>query len=151
MGFILNKVIDGISLSDVWKNFSKFRVGNSLSKKLVFIGGPLNTSSMFVIHTADYRVDKETLSIDSKVSVTGSNKIISDIEKGLGPKQLFFSMGYSGWAPGQLEEELTKDSWFICPSDTDLIFKENFDQKWKEAFNVLGIDPARIVWGSGST
>ena len=151
MGFILNKPIEDLTITDVWKNFSKGHIGQEFSKNPVFIGGPLTTSSMFVIHTSDYKLEKETLTIDNSISVTGSTQIIKDIEKGLGPSQLLFSMGYSGWASGQLEEELMRDSWFICPSNEELVFQGDFDNKWRQSLNEIGIDPSRLVFDSGST
>ena len=151
MGFILNKPIDNLTLRDVWKSFSKGGINSELAKRLIFIGGPLATSSMFVIHSSDYKIERETLIIDSDYSVTGSNKIIDDIENALGPSSLFFSMGYSGWAPGQLEDELMRDSWFICPPTQKLVFQDDFDSKWKDSFRILGIDPSRLVLNGGST
>ncbi len=151
MGFILNKPIDNLTLRDVWKSFSKGEIEGELGKRLIFIGGPLATSSMFVIHSSDYKIERETLIIDSNYSVTGSNKIIEDIENALGPSSLFFSMGYSGWAPGQLEDELMKDSWFVCPPTQKLVFQDDFDNKWKESFGILGVDPSRLVLNGGST
>ena len=151
MGFILNKPINNLTLRDVWKSFSKGEINGELAKRLIFIGGPLATSSMFVIHTPDYKIERETLIIDSNYSITGSNKIIDDIENEMGPSNLFFSMGYSGWAPGQLEDELMRDSWFVCPPTQKLVFQDDFDNKWKDSFRILGIDPSRLVLNGGST
>ena len=151
MGFILNKPIDSLTLRDVWKSFSEGEIKGELAKRLIFIGGPLATSSMFVIHSSDYKIERETLIIDSNYSVTGSNKIIDDIENAMGPSNLFFSMGYSGWAPGQLEDELMRDSWFVCPPTQKLVFQDDFDNKWKDSFGLLGIDPSRLVLNGGST
>lgn len=151
MGFILNKPIDNLTLIDVWKSFSKGEIKSELAKRLVFIGGPLATSSMFVIHSSDYKIEKETLIIDSNYSVTGSNRIIGDIENALGPSSLLFSMGYSGWAPGQLEDELMRDSWFVCPPNEKLVFQDDFENKWIDSLRILGIDPSRLVLNGGST
>ena len=151
MGFILNKPIDNLTLMDVWKSFSKGEIKSELGKRLICIGGPLTTSSMFVIHSSDYKIERETLIIDRNYSVTGSNKIIDDIENALGPSSVFFSMGYSGWAPGQLEDELMRDSWFVCPPTEKLVFQDDFDNKWKDSLRILGIDPSRLVLKSGST
>ena len=151
MGFILNKPIDNLTLKDVWKSFSKGEINSELAKRLLFIGGPLATTSMFVIHSSDYKIDRETLIVDGNYSVTGSNRIIADIENALGPTSLFFSMGYSGWAPGQLEDELLRASWFVCPPNERLVFHDNFDNKWRDSLEILGIDPSRLVLDGGST
>ena len=44
-------------------------------------------------------------------------------------------LGYAGWAPGQLEEEIKADAWFVLPADKTLIFAKDADKKWRQAMD----------------
>ncbi len=57
-----------------------------------------------------------------------------------GPDNYLFILGYAGWGPGQLEQELVKNGWLTVPSNDDIIFHTSDDSKWKAAALQLGID-----------
>ena len=54
------------------------------------------------------------------------------------------SLGYAGWGPGQLEDEIHQNAWFTTPADLDILFREDVDNKWKCAANLIGIDTAHF-------
>jgi putative transcriptional regulator len=92
----------------------------------IFAGGPLAPDYGFVLHTADYHDDR-TLQIDGHFSVTSDAKILNAIAAGNGPKQSLIAFGYAGWAPGQLEDELGHNDWYLAPTDIDLLFDADRD------------------------
>ncbi|MGI9419460.1 MAG: YqgE/AlgH family protein, partial [Geminicoccaceae bacterium] len=59
------------------------------------------------------------------------------------------ALGYAGWAPGQLENEIQSNGWLHCPSDSGLIFDKDVENKYTRALAKIGIDPARLVNDSG--
>jgi putative transcriptional regulator len=61
------------------------------------------------------------------------------------PDQLRLFLGYSGWGPGQLEEELTRGAWVVAPFSSDAIFDIGAEDLWDHAWDLLGIDPATVV------
>ena len=75
----------------------------------------------------------------------------SDIQKGQGPRKVLFSLGYSGWAPGQLEDEIMRDSWFVSEKIENLIFCDDYQLKWSNALFLLGIDPSKLSSYAGSS
>ena len=54
-------------------------------------------------------------------------------------------LGYSGWAPGQLDSEIREGAWIPVDLDPSLIFEVPPDSRWTAALASLGIDPARVV------
>jgi putative transcriptional regulator len=58
-------------------------------------------------------------------------------------------VGYSGWAPGQLESELAESSWLLSDVDANLVFHTPPDQMWEKAIRRLGADPASLTMSRG--
>jgi putative transcriptional regulator len=67
--------------------------------------------------------------------MTSDIKMIQAIASGTGPQQFLFALGYAGWAPGQLEDELKANSWFLVTADKSLIFGQNAGEKWRRALD----------------
>jgi putative transcriptional regulator len=98
----------------------------------VFAGGPVEPELGFVVHSAEYR-RPGTLDVDGRVAMTGSRQILRDIGHNQGPEKSLFALGYAGWGPGQLEDELTRHNWFTTPEEPKLIFDDDRDNLWDDA------------------
>ena len=151
MGFIVNKPLSDLSLGTIWANLGYEKKDVHLANENVFTGGPLASNAMFVIHSPEYFIDKKTIRVCEDISVTGSKKITDDIQKGKGPRKVQFLLGYSGWAPGQLEDEIMGDSWFVSEKIENLIFDVDYQSKWSNALFLIGIDPAKLSSYAGSS
>ena len=115
----------------------------------VHLGGPVETGRGFVLHSADYFKAESTLPIDESVCLTASIDILRDIAKGTGPDKALLALGYTGWAPGQLESEIQANGWLHCAADSELIFDPEVDRKYNRALVKIGIDPSRLVRDAG--
>ena len=151
MGFILNKPLIDVSLEQIWTNIGYKKKKSYLTNEDVFIGGPLASNAMFVIHSAEYFIDKKTIKVCEEISVTGTKEITDDIQKGQGPRKAIFLLGYSGWTPGQLEDEIMMDSWFVSEKFQNLIFSVDYQTKWTDALFLIGIDPSKLSSYAGSS
>ena len=80
--------------------------------------------------------------------MTATRDILSDISRGTGPESCLLALGYSGWGPGQLEDEIRANGWLICDASSDLVFSLKNDQKWDQALATIGIDP-RLLSAKG--
>ena len=65
------------------------------------------------------------------------------------PRKILVTLGYSGWAAGQLENEIQANGWLHCPADRDLIFGADVETKYERAMRKIGIDPAMLSSESG--
>ena len=83
--------------------------------------------------------------------MTGTKEITDDIQKGQGPTKAIFLLGYSGWTPGQLEDEIMRDSWFVSENFQNLIFSVDYQTKWTDALLLIGIDPSKLSSYAGSS
>ena len=98
----------------------------------VFAGGPVQPELGFVVHSAEYRRD-ETIDVDEHVAMTASRQILRDIGHNHGPQKSLFALGYAGWGPGQLENELARHDWFTAPEEPKLIFDDDRANLWEDA------------------
>ena len=102
-------------------------------------GGPVEPARGFILH--DGAVDMEaTLEISSGLFLTSSNKTLREIMRGGGPKNKIIALGYAGWAPGQLESEISANAWLVTDYCHDLVFATAAQQQWLAAGHQLGID-----------
>ncbi len=113
------------------------------------IGGPVETARGFILHSTDYHAD-ETYVVNDKIALTTSLSVIEDIAIGRGPEKSVFTMGYAGWAPLQLEQEIEFNSWIAVDADDELVFGENCIDKWEKALQKVGIDPIMLSSDAGS-
>lgn len=98
-----------------------------------FYGGPVEPERAFVIHSPDYKAG-DTISVTPSISVTATSGIMDDIAKGSGPKKYLYVFGYSGWGPGQLENELRRGDWSETPIDERLVFSDHEGETvWRRA------------------
>jgi putative transcriptional regulator len=136
LGIIVNNKVDDLPLGQVFKQLG-IEVPQATDEKPVLFGGPVETSRGLVLHSADYKRE-ETLLIDGGMALTASLEILRDIAGGQGPKNAWLALGHSGWAPGQLDQEMQDNAWLVVDGDADLVFDTNFEAKWQRALDRLG-------------
>ena len=143
MGIMINKPIPNIE-----KLLYKLDIKDINPKPNVYLGGPVDINKGFVIHEKGYKT-KGTLSVSNQISLTSNLDIINDILDGKGPSNYRFALGYSGWGPGQLEEELKRGDWLILPAYKQIMFDTPDSMMWKKACNKLGIDLNNLAGPAG--
>ncbi|MCJ7422291.1 YqgE/AlgH family protein [Sphingomicrobium astaxanthinifaciens] len=115
----------------------------------VLHGGPVEPGRGFVLHSDDWG-GQDTVEIGSLCRMTATQDVLKAIGQGEGPARFLVSLGYAGWAGGQLEEELTRHGWMDAPGDDAILFEGTTPTRWQRAFEALGIDPALLSPDSGA-
>ena len=148
MGIIINKKIDYDLYPDLLEQLG---IDKSFKNKKIFIryGGPLESGRGFILHSDDI-IRKETLNIDKGVALTSTSDFFDDLTKGKGPRNSILALGYAGWGPGQLENEIIQNSWIPLPIETSFLFDEHVSRKWNDAYKMMGFDPTNLSFFSGN-
>lgn len=155
MGLIINQKADDVSFVHLLRELgvidrgAEEEVPASILDRSVQIGGPVKGEHGFVLHSPDYGTKGSTLEIDSTIRLTNTVDILKAIARGRGPDRSLVALGYSGWAPGQLEGEIQANGWLSCPADPDLVFDPNLELKYDRALGKLGVDPSHLVSYAG--
>ena len=98
----------------------------------VLKGGPVETERGFVLHCADFFIENSTLPIDEGICLTATLDILKAIARGNGPASAILALGYAGWAPGQLENEIHDNGWLHCTADPELMFGTDIEAKYDQ-------------------
>lgn len=137
-GIVINRETD-ITLLEVMQQM-KIESGNSPKRdQVVFLGGPVQQGRGFVLHRPPGDWDS-TLKINQHIALTTSRDIIEAIARNEGPEDAIVALGYAGWAPGQLEQELAANSWLSCPANEQIIFDIPPQDRWQAAADIIGVD-----------
>jgi putative transcriptional regulator len=110
-----------------------------ITDRPVLEGGPVARERGFILHTDDRHYDA-SLDLASGLVLTASREALEAIAAGNGPGQFLVTLGFAGWGPGQLEQEIIDNAWLTCPADPAVIFEVPFEQRVVRAAAALGID-----------
>jgi putative transcriptional regulator len=147
MGLILNRKMP-LQLGDVFEQLDIETDNSALAQNPVLYGGPIDPERGFVLHSLPGQW-QATLDTGFGLGVTSSRDILEDLARGEGPQACMIMLGYAGWAPGQLEHEITENSWLSCPADTQIMFQVAPEQRLAAAAARLGVDMATISSDAG--
>ncbi len=137
MGVVINRPNSMFTMGEVLQGAGLQIPEGELSP--VYIGGPVELESAFILYTSDYHTEFELI-VSPTISLSRETKVLEDIAAGKGPEKYLFILGYAGWGPGQLEQELVNDGWLTVPSDDHIIFEMPDEDKWRSAAMLYGID-----------
>src|SRR4029079_1094878 len=155
MGIIVNKRAPMISFNellerlDIMPQESRIKLPDDVQSMLVQFGGPVEPGRGSVLRTSDYFSADTSLPIDERVALTATLDILRAIAGGQGPRRSLLALGYAGWAPGQLEDEIQRNGWLSCAADEELLFGSDLDNKYQNALHKIGVDPAMLSSEAG--
>lgn len=131
LGFILNRPIN-FKVDELLGEFPDF-------DNYAFFGGPVATNTIHYVHRSGNILDGSIEITDNIYWGGDYEKLKSLISNGLiTGKDIRFFVGYSGWSPGQLEDELVNGSWIVSPSDPNYVFTVRKIDLWKKVLENKG-------------
>src|SRR5919106_6987984 len=132
-GLVINRPLAKGPIGDLLKGFGADSKGAE-GEIIIHYGGPVGSDQGFVLHSDEVLLNSST-KVKDGIAMTSDTKLIEAISRGKGPRQSLFMLGYSGWAPGQLEAEIKANAWYVIPADKALIFGQDADKKWHQAMD----------------
>jgi putative transcriptional regulator len=148
MGLVLNKLIDAITFENLLNQLN-INIPQRLNDVDIHYGGPVEIGRGFVLHTDDY-MSESSLIISEHIVLTSTTEILQEIAADSGPERYILALGYAGWGPGQLEDEIQRNAWLQVDVDINLIFSQQTETIWEDAVGKLGIDPDMLSFDIGN-
>ena len=144
LGIVINKPLKAC-VADI---FAELNILCSTEDSLfrerpVLAGGPVERDKGFIIHDAGQQWES-SIEVTPEITICTSRTILQDIAKGSGPENYLVALGCAGWEAGQLEREITENTWLTTPANAELIFSDNYNGKAEAAASLLGIDLQQI-------
>lgn len=115
----------------------------------IHVGGPVEPQRGFLLHSLDWG-GSDTVQVGERWALSATLDILKAIAGGKGPSRWVAALGYAGWGPGQLDEEMRRHGWFVTPGDEALLYDTHVDERWSVAFRSAGIDPRLLTSESGT-
>jgi len=143
MGVIINQSMPMIEFDDLLDQIG-LPQSEIIARPDILFGGPVETSRGFVLHSSDY-MEETSVPIADKLALNATTRILKRIATGEGPRKSLLVLGYAGWGPGQLEEEVQENSWLSLDADENLLFDTEITSKWGAGLNRLGIAPEHLT------
>lgn len=147
MGLIINKPAD-ISMRLLFDKVDLRLRREDLVQNPVGQGGPVQTERGFVLHDP-LRMDNpeedggsiyaSTLIVPGGLEMTTSRDVLEALSSGAGPRRVLVTLGYSSWGEGQLESELSENTWLTVPASADVIFDVPMAERYERALDLLGL------------
>ncbi|MGF9757019.1 YqgE/AlgH family protein [Microvirga sp. 0TCS3.31] len=155
MGIILNRPAANVTMPDllvqleIVPEMERISLPQKVGNMQVLMGGPVETSRGFVLHSPDFHLAQSTLPIDDSICLTATIDILRAIAAGRGPDNAVLALGYAGWGAGQLELELQANGWLNTPADAEIVFNTAADVRYEMALRRIGIEPAMLSMEAG--
>ncbi len=155
MGIILNRPAANVTMPDllvqleIVPEVERIRLPQKVGNMQVLMGGPVETSRGFVLHSPDFHLAQSTLPIDDGICLTATIDILRAIAAGRGPENAVLALGYAGWGAGQLEMEMQANGWLNTPADAEIVFNTAADVRYEMALRRIGIEPAMLSMEAG--
>lgn len=138
IGLVINKPID-VTLATLFEQVDIELKDDTLRMEPVHFGGPVMVDRGFVLHQPLGEWNS-TLKIDDDTGLTTSKDILEAMAVGTGPKRTLVTLGYAGWAPGQLEDEIKRNGWLTVEAKATLMFDLPAEARVTAAMGLLGLN-----------
>ncbi|BDW84056.1 YqgE/AlgH family protein [Roseicyclus marinus] len=149
MGLIVNKPMEDVRFSEMLEQLDIPR-GAATPDLPVCYGGPVELRRGFVLHGAGYRGRQDDqLRVDDSFAMTATIDVLEDLARGVGPERALMALGYSGWGPGQLEDEIARNGWLTADATPEIVFGARMEGKWAAALATLGVSPLTLSSEAG--
>jgi putative transcriptional regulator len=109
----------------------------------IHAGGPVEPQRGFILHSLDWG-GEGSVQVSDRWTLSASVDILRAIAEGRGPARWVAALGYAGWGPDQLEQEMRGNGWFTTPGTDALLYECDVDSRWTAAFGSAGVD-ARLL------
>lgn len=142
LGVIVNRPID-MNLAGLFEKIDIKLDATALADLPVYFGGPVQLDRGFVLHRP-VGLWQSTLAVNKEIGLTSSRDVLSSVGSAGLPSEIIVALGYAGWEPGQLEDELARNSWLTVPAKAAILFDMPPEERLPAAMQKLGVSFSQL-------
>lgn len=156
MGLVVNQSVEDMRFADILEELKLgdkdelIHLPDDIRNRQVLRGGPVQKSRGFVLHSSDYFKVGNSYEVDEDICLTATLDILKAIAFKETPHEALFALGYCGWSPGQLEDEIKANGWLTVPFSRHLLFEAPIETRYEAALGQLGITRASLSSVAGN-
>jgi putative transcriptional regulator len=156
MGLVINQLLPEMRFTDILEEMELgpredlIKLPTDVQDMNVLRGGPVEKGRGFVLHSTDYFREDNSYRVNEDVCLTATTDVLRAISFGPAPENSLFALGYCGWSPGQLEQELKDNGWLTSDHSDELLFKVPVDERYDRALTEIGVTRASLNPQSGN-
>ena len=148
MGVMINRPTE-VTYETLFEKINVELLNSLVAQHHVLYGGPVQPERGFVLHETSAGEWDSTITIAENTALTTSKDILESVAIGVGPEKMLLTLGYAGWTPGQLEQEIAQNVWLsVQAKDVETLHKILYETKHDDKLNatlaLLGVDPAML-------
>jgi putative transcriptional regulator len=147
LGIVINRPMN-LKLGGLLEQLSLDQADLAVASSPVLDGGPVGRERGFVLHNP-HGTFESSVAVSPDIQLTLSRDVLDAMAAGTGPDKSLVALGYAGWEPGQLEQEMLQNTWLNVPASPDIIFDVPFTDRWSMAAEIIGIDISQISLDAG--
>jgi putative transcriptional regulator len=141
LGLVINGEREVAHVGDLLEQLELTEDGRA-HREVVRLGGPVQPELGWIVYRPGEVACEGEIKLSDAIAVTQSREVLASIGRGEGPKPYAAYLGYTGWAPGQLEEEIRQGAWLPLPLDASIVFDTAPAKRWQLAYERSGLAPA---------
>jgi putative transcriptional regulator len=155
MGLVVNHSLEDMRFVDILEELKLgekddlIQLPDDIRNRQVLRGGPVQKSRGFVLHSSDYFKAGNSYEVTDEIYLTATLDILKAIAFKNSPTEALFALGYCGWSPGQLEQEIQGNGWLTVPFSRELLFGLPIEARYDAALGSLGITRATLSASAG--
>jgi putative transcriptional regulator len=156
MGLVVNQGLDDMRFADILEELNLgdheeiIRLPEDVRDRRILRGGPVQRSRGFVLHSPDYFRQDNSYPVNEEVCLTATLDVLKAIAFKNAPVHALFALGYCGWSPGQVENEIKHNGWLTVPFSRELLFETPIEERYEAALAHLGITRASLSGVAGN-
>jgi putative transcriptional regulator len=153
LGFVVNRA-GSISVADVLggldEKLAAVAEAAGRAGAPVLVGGPVQPERLWILFRPGPSAPEEgAVRVGAGLALGGSRELLEALVRARDPGPFQLLLGYSGWAPLQVENEVSQGAWIPLPLHEDLVFEVPLEKRWETAVRRLGLDPTGFLVGGG--
>lgn len=155
MGLVVNQSVEDMSFADILEELKLgdkdelIHLPDDIKNRQVLRGGPVQKSRGFVLHSSDYFKVGNSYEVNEDICLTATLDVLKAMAFKETPHEALFALGYCGWSPGQLEQEIQGNGWLTVPFSRELLFGLPIEARYDAALARLGITRATLSATAG--
>jgi putative transcriptional regulator len=138
-GLVLNRPTGSMPLAKLMDSLKLDGGRDATGAIEVRRGGPVEVGAVHVLHSDDF-ASKGAICQNGGATVSSSPDVLQALAAGRGPAHALLLLGYAGWEPDQLDDEISQGGWDVVPADASFLFDTPPEEMWRRARERRSLD-----------